>query len=459
MTNSFKTLALNSALLSNLESLGFSEMTPIQEQALPLVLEGHDLIAQAKTGSGKTAAFALGILNKLDIENKNCQALVLCPTHELASQVAEEIRRLARSTKNCKVLVICGGASEYQQLSSLEHGVHIIVGTPGRVLKFLKKGAINLETINFLVLDEADRMLDMGFREEMEAIATFTPVKKQSLLFSATFPEEIAELSSVFQKNPKRLSVDVQHEKNIIRQVFIEVNEHRQKLEALNRLLGHYKPESTVVFCKTKQLCAEVAKSLMKEGVSALAFHGDLDQNERTVVFTKFSNRSCLVLVATDVAARGLDVKDLEAVVNFDLATDPEVYTHRIGRTARAGKVGLAFSFFVDYEKEKLQDIEKYTDNKNEYLKLTDLSSGGVFDLRAPIKTMYINGGKKDKIRPGDILGALVGEAGLLASDVGNIKILDNQTYVAIVSGKIKTVIEKLSNGKIKGRKFKVGEA
>lgn len=434
-------------------------MTPVQEQALPLVLAGHDLIAQAKTGSGKTAAFGLGILNKLNLSNTNLQSLVLCPTHELATQVADELRRLARFTKNCKVLVICGGVSEYQQLSSLEHGAHIVVGTPGRVLKFLKKGALNLKTIDFLVLDEADRMLDMGFREEMEAIVSYAPKNIQSLLFSATFPDEIEELSRVFQKNPKRLTVDSKHEKNIIRQVFIELNDHREKLDALIKLLGHYKPASVVVFCKTKQLCADVAKALIRQGIQSLAFHGDLDQNERTVVLTKFSNKSCLILVATDVAARGLDVKDLEAVVNFDLPTDAEVYTHRIGRTARAGKEGLAFSFFVAREKEKLHDIENYQGNKNEYLKLEELRPGTGYDLRAPMKTMYINGGKKEKVRPGDILGALVNEAGLTASDVGNINIQEHQSFVAIEASKINQAITKLLNGKIKGRRFKVGEA
>ena len=459
MTNSFNTLALTKEILENLESLGFNSMTPVQEQALPLILEGHDLIAQAKTGSGKTAAFGLGILNKLNLESTRLQSLVLCLTHELALQVAEELRRLARFTKNCKILVICGGVSEYQQLSSLEHGAHIIVGTPGRILKFLKKDAINLATINFLVLDEADRMLDMGFQEEMEAIISFAPKKIQSLLFSATFPPEIEELSRVFQHNPKRVTVDTKHEKNIIRQVFIELNDHSEKMDALIKLLGNYKPQSVVVFCKTKQLCADVSRDLVKKGIAALAFHGDLEQNERSIVLTKFSNQSCLILVATDVAARGLDIKDLEAVVNFDLPTDAEVYTHRIGRTARAGKEGLAFSFFVKREKEKLHDIENYQGHVNEYLKVEALSTTAKYDLKAPMKTMYINGGKKEKVRPGDILGALINEAGLEASEVGSINIQDHQSFVAIDALKINQTIAKLQSGKIKGRRFKVGEA
>lgn len=459
MTNSFSKLPLKQDLLDNLDSLGFTSMTPIQESALPKILEGADLIAQAKTGSGKTAAFGLGVLNKLNLEKLSLQSLIICPTRELATQVAEEIRMLARSTKNCKVLVLCGGTSEYQQLSSLEHGVHIVVGTPGRILKFLKKGALNLDALDFLVLDEADRMLDMGFIDEMKAIAAFTPKNKQSLLFSATFPDDFEILSEVFQKNPVRVAVDSKHEKNIIRQVFIEVADHRQKSDALSRLLGHFKPQSTVIFCKTKQICADVAKVLVKQGIVALAFHGDLEQNERTVVLSKFSNRSCLVLVATDVAARGLDIKDLEAVVNFDLPTDAEVYTHRIGRTARAGKVGLAFSFFVESEKSKLSDIEDYQQNQIEYLSLGAMDSNTHYDLVAPMKTIYISGGKKDKIRPGDILGALVGVAGLAGSQVGAINILENQSYVAIEASLLRATITRLSEGKIKGRKFKVGEA
>lgn len=459
MENSFKTLPLNPKLQHNLESLGFTAMTPIQSEALPFILEGHDLIAKAKTGSGKTATFGLGLLNKLVIENKKLQSLVICPTRELAVQVAEELRRLARNIPNCKILVITGGASEYQQLNSLDHGAHIIVGTPGRLLKFLKKGAIDLNDLSFLVLDEADRMLDMGFQEDMEAIISFTPKEKQTLLFSATFPLEIEELSANILINPKKVEVDSKHEKNIIKQTFVEVSDHKQKAEALLRVLGDYKPASTVVFCKTKQICADVAKFLSREGISALSIHGDLEQNERTVVLTKFSNHSCLVLVATDVAARGLDIKDLEAVVNFDLPQDADVYTHRIGRTARAGKVGLAFTLFVGYEKEKCLEIENYLETENEYKAMDDFSADSRFDLTPPMKTIYINGGKKDKIRPGDILGALVNVAGLTAAQVGNISILDRQTYVAIDASVARQTISKLAGEKIKGLKFKVGEA
>lgn len=459
MTNTFKTLPLNSKLLENLDSLGFHTMTPIQAAALPLVLKGLDVIAQAKTGSGKTAAFGLGLLNQLKVENQNIQSLIICPTRELAVQVAEELRRLARFIPNVKIIVLTGGEGEFRQVNSLNHGGHIVVGTPGRLLKFLKKGTLDISHINTLVLDEADRMLDMGFKEDMESIIEYTPNTKQSLLFSATFPEEIMELSRGFQNNPQRVVVDSKHEKNIIRQVFIDVGEHQNKLEAMVKVLGNYRPESTVIFCKTKQICADVAQFLKSKGISALPFHGDLDQNERTVVLTKFSNKSTLILVATDVAARGLDIKDLHAVINFDLATDPEVYTHRIGRTARAGKEGLAFSFYIPREEEKLQAIEDYFEVKNEYMNLSELTESKTFDLVAPMKTIYINGGKKDKIRKGDILGALVNEAKINASDIGNISILDKQSYVAIKKELVGIVIDSLVEGKIKGRKYKVGLA
>lgn len=461
MTNTFKALPLNSKLLENLDSLGFHTMTPIQESALPLILENQDVIAQAKTGSGKTATFGLGLLNKLKVENQSVQSLVICPTRELAVQVAEELRRLARFIPNVKIITITGGEGEFRQINSLDHGAHIVVGTPGRLLKFLQKKFLDISKINTLVLDEADRMLDMGFKDDMESIIENTPKIKQSLLFSATFPEEIIELSQGFQKNPTRIIVDSKHEKNIIRQVFIDVGEHKNKFEAMTKVLGNYKPESTVIFCKTKQICADVAHFLKSKNISALPFHGDLDQNERTVVLTKFSNKSTLILVATDVAARGLDIKDLHAVINFDLATDPEVYTHRIGRTARAGKEGLAFSFYVSNgrEEEKLEAIEDYFEVKNEYLNLSDLSSSPQFDLIPPMKTIYINGGKKDKMRKGDILGALINEAKINATDIGNISVLDKQSYVAIKTELVRIVIDSLVEGKIKGRKYKVGLA
>jgi ATP-independent RNA helicase DbpA len=458
-TISFKNLNLSSELLSNLDTLNYLSMTPIQEKSLPLIIDGHDLIAKAKTGSGKTAAFGLGVLNKINVESFKLQALILCPTRELSEQVADELRRLGRMIKNLKVLVVCGGVAEYQQLNSLEHGVHIVVGTPGRVLKFLQRGDLNLKNIETFVLDEADRMLDMGFKDDMDEICGFTPIKKQSLLFSATFPDEIESLSQSFQKNPKRVEIDAFHEKEIIEQTFIEVETHPKKFEVLLKVLNQYNPETVVIFCKTKQTCNDVSDYLWSEKIEALPFHGDLEQKERTVVLSKFSNGSGLILVATDVAARGLDIKDLKAVINFDLAYDPEVHTHRIGRTARAGNNGVAISFFVPYEKEKIDGINDYLGYKSTEIKSSELKTTSLYDQRSKMKTIYINGGKKDKIRPGDILGAIINEAKLEASSIGNIDILITQTYVAIEASKVHDVISKLNAGKIKGRKFKVGLA
>lgn len=457
MTNTFSTLKLIPELLTNLASLGHESMTPIQEKALPCVLNGQDVIAKAKTGSGKTAAFSLGILNQLEIENKNIQALILCPTHELAAQVAEEIRKLSRLIKNSKTLVICGGSPEYPQLNSLMHGAHIVVGTPGRVLKFLKKGSMDIRNIKHFVLDEADRMLDMGFREDIESIKAFVPRKTQTLLFSATFPDDIRQLSQEFQNNPVEVTVDTTHEENVIKQYFIELGSHQDKLKALLNIFRTYTPESSVIFCKTKQLCADVARALSREGVEALAMHGDLDQNERTVVLAKFSNKSSPVLVATDVAARGLDVKDLEAVVNFDMATDPEVYTHRIGRTGRAGKEGMSFTLFVESEFYKIEEIEDFQNKKIETISMNDLNTTGEIRLTSKMKTLYINGGKKDKLRKGDILGAIIGEIGLTLDQIGMIQIFDKQSFVAIDRSVFDLVSKKLE--KIKGKRYKVGPA
>jgi len=332
---SFKSLDLAPEILSNLTSLGYHSMTPIQAKSLPLILEGKDIIGQAKTGSGKTAAFGLGVLSNLIVRLPGIQALILCPTRELAEQVSNELRKLARSTPNIKIITTCGGTSERLQIQSLSHGAHIIVGTPGRVLKFLKSKKIQLNYINTFVLDEADKMLDMGFADDIKKICSYLPSKKQSLLFSATFPKEIQDLSALILRDAKTVKVDLAHKKNLIKEYFYLVEGHPHKIKYLSKLLDKYQPESTVIFCKTKQICDEVADFLIQKGISAIAIHGDHEQKRRTLSLTKFSNGSCLVLVATDVAARGLDIKSLTAVINFDLSADPEGYIHRIGRTGR----------------------------------------------------------------------------------------------------------------------------
>ena len=329
----FTTLNLPLALQENLTSLGYLQMTPIQASSLPLMLEGHDVIAKAKTGSGKTAAFALGLLAKLDVNQLNVQALVLCPTRELADQVSQEIRRLARSLPNVKLVTLCGGAPTAPQAATLSFGAHIAVGTPGRILKHLEQETLKLDNVTTLVLDEADRMLDMGFGEDIHRIIRYAPQNRQTLLFSATYPDEIVQMSHGIQRNPHEVSVESLHEESAIEQRLYEVPS-QLRLEALTWLLSHYQPSSCVIFCNTKRVCNEVAEYLVAKGFAALALNGDLEQRERDQVLIRFTNGSATILVATDVAARGLDIKELAAVINYELTYDPEIHVHRIGRTA-----------------------------------------------------------------------------------------------------------------------------
>ncbi len=455
----FESLGLSKEILLNLESLKYSEMTPIQAQALPFILEGRDLIGQANTGSGKTAAFGLGIVSKLDIANTQPQALVLCPTRELAEQVCIEIRRLARFTNNIKVLSLCGGTEERHKAKSLEHGAHIIVGTPGRIRKLLEKKSLNVDSVKILVLDEADRMLELGFIDEINGIAAFTPYGRQTLLFSATFPHGIRELSASLQENAAQVTVDSQHQLNDIKQLFFQVENEEQRFSVLLRLLGHYKPESVIIFCNSRAICIKLAQLLKKEKISALEIHGDLDQQDRTLVLTKFSNKSCCVLVATDVASRGIDIKDVGAVINFDLPSEHELYVHRIGRTGRAGQTGLSLSLFTANESPYLKNIANYLKMPCITLDLETLKARKPFSIKPLMETLYISGGRKDNIRPGDILGALTKDAGLNGKDVGQINIFEVNSYVGIAIAQVDRVIKHLSTGKIKGKKYKVGKA
>ncbi|MBT3981177.1 MAG: ATP-dependent RNA helicase DbpA [Bacteriovoracaceae bacterium] len=457
MKGKFESLNLKQELLENLKELNFHSMTPIQAKGLPVVLAKRDIIAKAKTGSGKTAAFGLGILNSLNISNTRVQSLILCPTRELAEQVAKEIRTLARMLKNVKVLTITGGTPEYHQEKSLGHGAHIIVGTPGRVLRLLGKNTLKLHTANSLVLDEADRMLDMGFQEDILKIAHEIPKDRQTLLFSATFPEAIKDLGLELQSDAELVEVDTEHSKDIIEQSFFELESHKDKEEALLRVLAHYRPDRFLVFCKTKIISDSVAKFLRQNKVYAEAIHGDLLQNDRTEVLTMFSNRSLSALVATDVAARGLDIQDLELVINFDLPFSPEVYVHRVGRTARAGKKGIAISFFTAKQVDEFEEISEISGKKFQPQSIKELSSASEYDLTPPMTTIYISGGKKDKLRPGDIVGAIVGEVGLDFKEIGKISVTNVTSFVAIVSEKAEEVVFKLRSGKIKNRKFKVG--
>lgn len=450
----FSTLSLSPALLANLDSLGYHAMTPIQAAALPVILAGRDLIAQAKTGSGKTAAFGIGLLAPLNPRFFGCQALVLCPTRELADQVAKEIRRLARAADNIKVLTLCGGVPLGPQIGSLEHGAHIVVGTPGRIQEHLRKGSLNLDGLNTLVLDEADRMLDMGFYDSIADILGQAPARRQTLLFSATYPAAIEQLAAAFLRTPQRVTVESQHDDAQIEQRFYEIDP-RQRLDAVGRLLLQVRPASCVAFCQTRQQCQDVAAHLQGLGMAADALHGDLEQRDRDQVLAMFANRSLSVLVATDVAARGLDIAGLEAVLNVELSRDPEVHVHRVGRSGRAGEKGLALSLVAPAEAARAQAIETLQGRPLRWCELDDAPSGNG-PLQPPMVTLCIAGGRKDKLRPGDILGALTGDAGIPGTQVGKIAIFDFQAYVAVERGVARQALKRLVEGRIKGRAFKV---
>jgi ATP-independent RNA helicase DbpA len=338
--SSFSELPLSPALQQGLQALAYEAMTPIQAASLPLVLQGRDVIAQAKTGSGKTAAFGLGLLSRLDPGASRVQALVLCPTRELADQVSKELRRLARFVPNIKLLTLCGGISLRPQIASLVHEPHIVVGTPGRILELLDKGHLSLDALQVLVLDEADRMLDMGFSEAIADVIAQAPAVRQTLLFSATYSDEVRAISRSVQRDPAEVKVESLLGDEEIEQVFYEV-ERSRKLEALAFLLGQHRPESALVFCNTRRDTQDVADQLQAKGFSVLALSGELEQRDRDEVLVRFANRSTSVLVATDVAARGLDIKGLPAVFSYELPSDPEIHIHRIGRTGRAGSKGL----------------------------------------------------------------------------------------------------------------------
>ena len=454
-STSFSQLPLSPAMLANLQQLGYAQMTPIQAASLPLSLAGHDLIAQAKTGSGKTAAFALPLLTKLNPRSLAVQALVLCPTRELAEQVTQEIRRLARGESNIKVLTLCGGSTLRPQMSSLEHGAHIVVGTPGRIMDHLQRKSLDLSQLTTLVLDEADRMLDMGFFDDIAFVAKACPKERQTLLFSATYPESIAGLSRQFLRQPQQVTLAEQHAESKIRQRFYEVAEE-DKLAAVGQLLNHYRPVSTIAFCNTREQCRALVQALTGQGFVALALHGELEQRERDQVLIQFANRSCSVLVATDVAARGLDIAQLEAVINVDVTPDTEVHIHRIGRTGRVDEAGWAFTLATGNQMGRVAEIEKMQGVEFAWHHLDELHPASGKPLQPPMVTLLILGGRKEKIRPGDVLGALTGEAGFNKDDIGKINVTESTTYVAVTRHLGRDAQKKLTAGGIKGKRVKV---
>ena len=451
----FASLPIKTELLASIASLGYEHMTAIQAQTLPVLLKRQDLLAQAKTGSGKTAAFAIGLLEKLEVLTYQTQAVVLCPTRELADQVSKEIRRLAKNIANIKILTLCGGQAFGDQLASLERNPHIVVGTPGRILKHLQKGSLEFDAIETLVLDEADRMLDMGFHEDIMLIIDSIPRMRQTLLFSATYPAEIRKISDLIQRDPIEIRIEATHDNQTIKQTFYQINKG-ERSKTMVAVLQHYRPESSLVFCNRKQQCQELADDLWRQGFHVLALHGDLEQFERDQVLVQFSNKSSSILIATDVASRGLDIKDLAAVINYDLSLDAEVHIHRIGRTGRAGKPGQAISLFLETEQFRVDGIAKFQDNAITIESTASLKPRANFKLVPPMATLLINGGRKDKIRAGDILGAVTATEKLKGKDIGKIDIFDKLSYVAIARPLAKQALKILSESKIKGRKFRV---
>ena len=474
----FARLPLAPHVLANLHRLGYAQMTPIQAATLPLALAGRDLIAQARTGSGKTAAFALALLANLNPRRFAVQALVLCPTRELAEQVTQEIRRLVRAEDSLKVLTLCGGATMRPQIASLEHGAHVVVGTPGRILDHLQRQTLDLDALNTLVLDEADRMLDMGFADDIAQVVRACPKARQTLLFSATYPEGVMALGARHMREPQIVQLKETHAPQTIRQRFYEVRED-ERLHAVGLLLNHFRPVSTLAFCNTKQQCRDLVAVLQAQGLVALELHGDLDQRERDQVLVQFAQRSCSVLVATDLAARGLDLSQLEAVINVDISPEVAVHTHRIGRVGRIGQgvsagpsgnatagaataaaLGWAFSLASMEEMGRVGRIEAAQGAEVEWHPLSELTAPApgtqAGALRPPMATLQMLGGRKEKIRAGDVLGALTKDMGFAGAQIGKISINEWSTYIAVERAIAPEVLRRLNAGKVKGRSVKV---
>ena len=446
---------LRPELLQSVKELGYTNLTDIQAATLPVILKGEDVLAQAKTGSGKTAAFGLGILQSLDPTKTYTHALVLCPTRELADQVAEQLRLLARRMDNVKITTLYGGIPMNGQIATLKHRPHIIVGTPGRVMDHLMKHRVHLKELQQFVLDEADRMLDMGFYDELEVIFQHLPKQRQTLLFSATYPDTIAQISDAVQKTPQRIETQSLHTGTKIEQIAYKVtDEHRE--QAVAAVLSHYQAQAAIVFCHTKAQTFALTEYLQQKDIAAVALNGDLEQRERTQVLTRFAHKSALVLVATDVAARGLDIDAVDVVINYTVTEEPDVYVHRIGRTGRADAEGLAVTLVSESEMAGLRAIEAHAQ--------VVLKPKGIESVRyhanrivQPIfVTLSIDGGKRQKLRPGDILGALTKEAGIDGDDIGKINVTNQVSFIAVKLRSVKRAMAQFREGKIKGKKFRV---
>jgi len=446
MTTNFKDTTLPIDMINSLSSLGYTNMTPIQQNSIKALLENKDMIAQAKTGSGKTVAFLTSSLLKIDASSKNPQLIIILPTRELASQVANEARNLGKYIKDLKVLTLCGGVPLTPQVKSLEKGSNVIVGTPGRLNDHISRETIDFSDIKVMVLDEADRLLDMGFHDEVVRISNIMPNDKQTILFSATFPPKIESLVKEVCKKPVRVSGDILTDDSI--EEFAYVSGDKDKM--LIDILSHYKPESTIIFCNTKVEVDRVDEMLYKLGFDSLAFHGDFSQYERDEIFIRFSNRSIPILVATDIASRGLDIDDVNLVVNFDLPDKPENYTHRIGRTGRLDAKGIAISIYQIEQKDKLNFIAPKVIKKSFENRIKKLP------IQTSLVTLVIAGGKQQKVRKGDILGTLCKDLDIKSSHIGNINITPKVSFVAIDKDTFIKVLKNVERIKIKGKRFKI---
>ena len=450
----FTTLNLRPELIQSVTELGYTQLTDIQAATLPVVLVGEDVLAQAKTGSGKTAAFGLGILQGLDEKRTYTHALVLCPTRELADQVAEQLRLLARRMDNVKITTLCGGIPMNGQIATLRHPPHIIVGTPGRVMDHMLNHRVKLHNLKQFVLDEADRMLDMGFYDELEVIFKHLPKVRQTLMFSATYPDTIAQISDIVQKTPKRIETQSLHSETKIQQIAYKVSdEHRQ--QAVAAIITHYQAKAAIVFCHTKIQTFELTEYLQQKDISAVALNGDLEQRERTQVLTRFAHKSALVLVATDVAARGLDIDAVDLVINYTVSEEPDVYVHRIGRTGRADAEGLAVTLVSDAEMANLREIEAHAQVVLKPKGIESVRFHANRIIQPEYVTLSIDGGKRQKLRPGDILGSLTKEAGIDGDDIGKINVTNQVSFIAVKLRSVKRAMAQFREGKIKGKKFR----
>lgn len=449
-----KQLNVNPAIVKALDAQGIYQLSPIQAQSLPDAISGKDIIGQAQTGSGKTLCFVIPTLEKVEVSEFTTQAIVLCPTRELADQVADQFRMAAKQISNLKVTTLCGGKPMGPQIQSLKHSPHIIVGTPGRVMDHVEKHRIDLSQVKIRVLDEADRMLDMGFEDDLRIIFGQTPKSVQTLLFSATFTETIERVAKQYLSNPLTFKVESQDNKPAITQLGYNVLSHT-RIQALKAVLTHYQPKNAIVFCNRKVQVTEVVEELVEEGFSAAGLQGDMEQHARTAVLMQFASDALQVLVATDVAARGLDIDDVACVINYTVSEEPETHIHRIGRTARAGAEGMAITLVSAEEEHFLRKIE--------VLQESDIPLKGAQSLRfhknkitqPEFTCISLSAGKKEKLRPGDLVGALTKDAGIPGDDVGKIAVQNSMSFVAVKARSVKRAMTQFREGKIKGKRVR----